>query len=163
VQTLSLTISKRICRLTRSGKFSTCSGSSLLPCSNCSIPVSQRAFDSGASGGFLNRLLLGFVRKPGYQRRNVSSHSSLRTRVRTCSKRWAPRGEPAAGAGSLAWGRSLIASCISRWAAADPLHPCFVLGWFELLRLSNVFSWRQLSGDARDNEGALLHWSKIAR
>jgi Tfp pilus assembly protein PilF len=31
-------------------------------------------------------------RKPGYQRRNVSSHSSLSTRVRICRSRCAPRG-----------------------------------------------------------------------
>src|SRR5712664_3041663 len=31
-------------------------------------------------------------RKPGYHVRNVSSHSPFNTRVRICSRRWAPRG-----------------------------------------------------------------------
>jgi hypothetical protein len=33
----------------------------------------------------------GWARKPGYQVRNVSSHPSFNTRVRICSRRWAPR------------------------------------------------------------------------
>jgi len=31
------------------------------------------------------------LRNCGYQRRNTSSNSSLRTLVRVCSNRWAPR------------------------------------------------------------------------
>src|SRR3954468_17718324 len=48
-----------------------------------SIPGGQAAFsrDSGRVCG----------RKPGYQWRNASSHSSLSTRVRICSNRCAPR------------------------------------------------------------------------
>ena len=48
-----------------------------------SIPGRQAAFLTGCSW------VCG--RKPGYQRRNVSSHSSLSTRVRICKSRWAPR------------------------------------------------------------------------
>jgi len=51
----------------------------------------RRAFDSRGHAAFWTDCSSVCGRKPGYQRRNVSSHSSLSTRVRICNSRCAPR------------------------------------------------------------------------